>query len=340
MNSSDRRAGTGMKAARTVVPLFLAAMLGAPLTAEASAAAPPPGGPSLTRAAASDIEVIRTLEKAAETSLLVRELIYAFASLFLIGLFLDVRFVWRRLRRRAPPPPLRLGVGWSVLDVTRAVLVFFMAVVVLRAMDPVARRLLGASDISLTVATQFLAEVATIVFILQLIPGGWSSAVRALRLTANHLPRRLALGVKAYIGFLPVLFVLNLITEEVASRAGIHLESQRQIGFFFVNLSTPAFLFLVVFVSFLGPLIEEIFFRGFAYQALRRRFSRWPSIVLTSLLFSALHANVAVFLPILGLGVLLAYVFETSGSLIPSITIHVCQNSVSVAGVLLVRLYG
>jgi membrane protease YdiL (CAAX protease family) len=42
--------------------------------------------------------------------------------------------------------------------------------------------------------------------------------------------------------------------------------------------------------------MEEILFRGFAYQAVRGRLGRWPSILLTSLLFSALHANAAVFL--------------------------------------------
>lgn len=323
---------------------FLIVMVGLALLARGGAApaaplAAPPAEGCREKAAASEIEILRALEKAFESSPLVRVAIYFFVSLFFVGLFIDVCFLWRLVRRRASRPAFRPAIGWGIWDVARAVIVFLMAVVVFRLAGPAVRYLSGASDVSLTVVFQFLAELVTLCFLFRLLPGGWSRALTELKITRDGLPGRIFTGVKGYVGFLPVLFLLNRLTVLVADRVGITLESQEQIGFFFAEISFPAFLFLVLFVAVLGPIIEEVFFRGFSYQALRRKLGRWPSILLTSLLFAALHGNFTVFLPIMGLGVLLAYVFETSGSLVPCFTIHICQNGLAVAGALLVKLY-
>jgi membrane protease YdiL (CAAX protease family) len=184
---------------------------------------------------------------------------------------------------------------------------------------------------------QFLAELAAICLLLQCVSSRWRNAFGRLGLSRGNVISHIATGVTAYVGFLPILLLLTWLTEEAARRTGIGLEPQEQIGFFFADLSSPSLVFLVIFVAIVGPVFEEIFFRGFAYQALRRRWRRWPSVLATALLFSLLHASFSAFLPILGLGILLACVFESSGSLIPSIVIHVCQNSVAVAGALLVR---
>ena len=78
----------------------------------------------------------------------------------------------------------------------------------------------------------------------------------------------------------------------------------------------------------LGPFIEEIFFRGFVYGALKHRFGIRKAIFLSALFFSFLHTNPMGFFPILVLGLLLAYLYEKTGSLIPSITVHMLHNGV------------
>lgn len=299
-----------------------------------------PGTGGGVRGIPGEMELLRAFEKAAGESPLFSALVYSFLLVLALGIVFDIGVAWRMIRRRFRWPHRLAGVSWGAADVARVALVFLAALCVLHALYPLCGRWPGGiSEISFSLIIQFLAEVAALWFMCALIPSGARGALRSIGLRAGDTPGQIAQGVKAYVGFLPVLLLLARITEIIASHFGIALESQEQIVFFFADLSLPSLIFLVLFVAFLGPCIEEVFFRGFAYQALRRHLTQWPSILLTSLLFSALHANAAVFLPIMGLGVLLACMFERSGSLVPSITIHVCQNSLAVTAALLLRSF-
>ncbi|MDD5555755.1 MAG: type II CAAX endopeptidase family protein [bacterium] len=286
----------------------------------------------------SEVEVLNALEEAAESSRFFVLLVHAFLLAVFAGIAIDVRFVWRRLRGRGGLPPPRGGAEWTAVDVA-AVIAVFLAVFFAAHAAVAGGRLLrfGASEVSVSVAIQFVAELAAVIVLFRILPRPLSRAARTLGLRGGGALGHVAAGIGCYIGFLPVLIALTWLTERAADRLGIPLQPQEQIGLFFADLSAPALFLLVCFVVFVGPVFEEIFFRGFAYQALRDSIGRWPGILVSAALFSALHASLAVFLPILGLGVFLAYVFEARGSLLPSITVHVCQNGVAVAGALLVR---
>jgi membrane protease YdiL (CAAX protease family) len=56
----------------------------------------------------------------------------------------------------------------------------------------------------------------------------------------------------------------------------------------FFKTAQDAYL-LAGFGIFIAPLFEEIFFRGFLYPVLARRFGMWPSVLLTSFAFVAIH---------------------------------------------------
>jgi len=285
----------------------------------------------------SEVELLRALESAARTSAFFAFLCNAFIALLVLGVLIDIRFLWRRLRRRGSPPPLPTPVAWGLWEVAMVIVVFLIALFALHALCPIVRACFtGASDISLSIAFQFIAEIAALVFLFRCIPSRPGGALEKLGLKRGGGGAILT-GLKGYIGFLPLLLALVWATERIADRLGIALRPQEQIAFFFADLSLPALAFLIAVVVVLGPRFEELFFRGFAYQALRRTTGRWPGILLSAALFSALHANLSVFLPIMGLGVLLAYAFETSGSLAAPVTIHVCQNGLAVAVAILLR---
>lgn len=331
--------GTTQRTQCSWLTLFLFALfllLAIPSITERSGAGHPVRGEA--RRIPSEIEILRAFEKAAEGSHFFKAVSSAFTLVVFLGILIDIRFVWRRILRGTPWSLVESAVGWGRADVAKVIVVFFMAFFSLAAFYPLCGYCHGgASDISFTVTVQFLAELAALCVLFQCVSSRWRSALGQLGLAPGNVLSHVATGVRGYVGFLPLLLLLTWFTEAAARRVGVRLEPQEQIGFFFADLSSPSLVFLVVFVAVVGPVFEEVFFRGFAYQALRRRWGRWPSIVFTALLFSTLHASLSVFLPIVGLGVLLACVFESSGSLVPSIVIHICQNSVAVAGALVVR---
>lgn len=99
------------------------------------------------------------------------------------------------------------------------------------------------------------------------------------------------------------------------------------------GLSTPALIWILILVGVVVPVGEEIFFRGFVYGTLRR----WgvvPAVLLSAVYFGAVHQQVVHFLPITVLGIVLALLYERTGSLIPSMTVHGINNIVAILSIL------
>ena len=78
----------------------------------------------------------------------------------------------------------------------------------------------------------------------------------------------------------------------------------------------------------IAPLCEEVFFRGFLFQG----FSSWRgplvAAVISSALWSAGHRELALFPPLLVVGLLLCWAFRRSGSIWTTIVIHVAWNAI------------
>jgi len=128
-----------------------------------------------------------------------------------------------------------------------------------------------------------------------------------------------------WIGCLPVIALLKVLTDpllgtEEADPYGPLIEA--------VAPSDP--LLIVAIVAFGGlviPFSEEFLFRGFAYGWLRARVGRVVAIGISAILFSLVHLQAAVLVPILFLGVLLAVLREWTGSVWASVYLHALHNS-------------
>ena len=94
---------------------------------------------------------------------------------------------------------------------------------------------------------------------------------------------------------------------------------------------------LVVPIVVLAPIAEEIFFRGVVFNALRRESTRRWAYLGSALLFSVIHLSPVTLVPIFLLGLLLARVYERTGSLVAPIVLHATFNGLSVALALLAR---
>ena len=83
-------------------------------------------------------------------------------------------------------------------------------------------------------------------------------------------------------------------------------------------------------VILVAPLGEELFFRGFLYKGLRRRFSMWPAAVISATAFGAAHfagVDFLILIPALVVvGIGLALVYEKRQSLLASMSAHATFN--------------
>ncbi|HLM65690.1 MAG TPA: CPBP family intramembrane glutamic endopeptidase [Acidimicrobiales bacterium] len=87
---------------------------------------------------------------------------------------------------------------------------------------------------------------------------------------------------------------------------------------------------LVLIVGIGAPIIEELFYRGLVQRSLIRRFGPWPGIVVTAVVFGAVHFQ-PLQLPALTLfGLVLGILAYRTGRLGPSIVAHMVFNMVTV----------
>lgn len=97
-----------------------------------------------------------------------------------------------------------------------------------------------------------------------------------------------------------------------------------------ITFTGPAVLLTFQALAFVTPISEEIFFRGFIFGGLARRFGPWGAIIVSALIFSAFHISIGVIIPIFITGLLLAWLYWRTGSLWASIAAHAGQNALAV----------
>ena len=85
-------------------------------------------------------------------------------------------------------------------------------------------------------------------------------------------------------------------------------------------------------IGILVPIAEEMVFRGAILRTLLRIFNpryHWLPIVLSALLFGAVHANMAQFFHATLLGLLLGWLYYHTNSIVPGIVLHWMNNTIA-----------
>lgn len=95
------------------------------------------------------------------------------------------------------------------------------------------------------------------------------------------------------------------------------------------ELDTMNPVIMIFIVCLLGPLAEEVLFRGMIYAKLRRGFSMWPAAVISGVLFGIYHMNWVQGIYATIFGIILAYIYEKTQTIWGSCLLHVAFNSCS-----------
>jgi len=121
---------------------------------------------------------------------------------------------------------------------------------------------------------------------------------------------------------LPVLTVVTLLWRG----AGLPDAPQDLVPIFASVQSPVTVLAMVVIACLVAPANEELLFRGAIFRYLRQTFGRGAALAVSGLVFGAVHANLAGFLPLSILGVALALAYERTGDIRVPILAHALFN--------------
>ncbi|MFQ6040529.1 MAG: lysostaphin resistance A-like protein [Candidatus Poribacteria bacterium] len=236
----------------------------------------------------------------------------------------------------------RLRGYWGISDAISILLIaqFVSLLVILLSTDLSAgqanlssKEVIDSLNPSVLWVAELISSNALIGLCLYCVTGRYRLPLTALGFTSNNLIRNIIFAILMTILLLVAeQVIINLIMyigkffSTVDIEKLIQQEAQQQLKIIPTSASDPLMILAVFVLLVLVPVSEEMLFRGIAYVAIRDRLGKTWGLLLSAILFASLHGLVFHFVPVLLLGLGLAYIYERTHSLIPCIVVHFLIN--------------
>ncbi|MFH1310602.1 MAG: CPBP family intramembrane glutamic endopeptidase [Candidatus Omnitrophota bacterium] len=279
-------------------------------------------------------------------------LLYFFLAMFnftllfmlLIGLILDLYFLRQWIKKKKIDICIlsQKESVWGISDVVRVILInmsFGYTFLIIQGTLSKVFPVVGNENFRMIFNTMIMNVIGISVVLYFVIKKGKQN-IEAVGLTSQSFTKSVFYAVIGYISLGPLLVLIMTGTFFVIDFFHYKPQVQSIVQIFVKENNLPVLFFSTLFAGVFGPIVEEIFFRGFMYSAIKKSIGVLGAMIITSVVFSLLHAHVIGFLPIMTLGLLLAYLYEKTGSLTASITVHIMHNVAMLVLVFLVRCIG
>jgi membrane protease YdiL (CAAX protease family) len=216
--------------------------------------------------------------------------------------------------------------GWSGLSVTVGVLiavaVMISGTIIVAIFDPEFETTAGKDAAQLMVALSLGGTAFGFAF--HDARGKLRGAFERLGLGARITLAAIGLALLAWLVYILFAAVLSPLLhpdqQDVTQELGTDKSSA-------ISIAVAGILIVV-----LAPLSEELFFRGFMLASLRRSMPLWPAALIAAVVWGALHlsgGNIGVAIQLSVFGVILAWLYERSGTLWAPITAHALNNTIA-----------
>ncbi|PXA03018.1 hypothetical protein DDZ13_13940 [Coraliomargarita sinensis] len=264
------------------------------------------------------------------------------ASLLILAVLISSAVLWIRQVQR-PRDLVRPDIGvasWSIGWVNFGIFLIAMVFAVVLAQN-IGLALLLEPGMGVPELTPWLAVVS--VFLLQgpmfavfylarrFYPGRYADRISNVE---YPLVESFKKALPLFVMFLPVIWIATLIWSSILGaleRAGMidEFEPQELVTLFQSGGDLLAVVLLVFMAVVVAPVVEEVIFRGCIYRFLKSKTTMLGAQVMSGAIFALMHGNLLSFVPLVIVGVLLARVYEKTGSLAVAIWFHAFFNAFS-----------
>lgn len=176
-----------------------------------------------------------------------------------------------------------------------------------------------------------IMDILCFFFVKNMVTGaGGSLRDIGFRIPARQPLREVFFAWGSYTAILPVFAGLLLLLVFIASLVNYQPPAHPLVNVFLEEevRAKPLIIYSIFLAVVVGPIFEEIFFRGFCYTILKNKLGVKWGMIISSAFFALIHENTFAFWPIFILGMVLCYVYEKRGSLLTTIVLHVTYNSI------------
>ncbi|MFP5527416.1 CPBP family intramembrane glutamic endopeptidase [Peptococcus simiae] len=182
---------------------------------------------------------------------------------------------------------------------------------------------LGLADTPLFLITTFVQQgilLGLVAVMLRRSGRHWAD-IGLRPISARSAMRSIAAGGLILIVMAGFIQVINLFLPD-------GLPAQNVEAFF--HMASPRVAFAISFILMVvaAPIVEELFFRGYLYQAFAARLSPQSAMLVTSLIFGLVHGDVYRLLPLAVGGYFLNLVAVRERTILASMFAHAAWNAV------------
>ena len=133
-----------------------------------------------------------------------------------------------------------------------------------------------------------------------------------------------------FLGCVLAVVVIDFGYDQILALAtGDHLGAQSTRALFTKAKDSSPWIALTN-IGLVLPIAEEILFRGYLYDALRKRWSAAATIILSALAFGAIHFQLAQFPLLFGMGLIFGWAKLKTGSLRLPVGLHALNNTLGI----------
>ncbi len=233
------------------------------------------------------------------------------------------------------------GVPWGVKEILQSVGVVIGGVILVSIpIFLVADSVAGDQKVEDDPEALAILFVASSFFQVAALGAAWWFSVRKFGLGWDALGIRKPEQGMPWLPFSLVTMALLIVGAYglLLDVAGIHPDTDLPDAAY--DNTLPLVIIFVLTVA-VAPVVEELFFRGFVFGGLTARWGWIVGAAGSAALFGAAHLGnsgyVYVVPPIVGIGILFAWSYHFSKSILPSIGGHLLFNLIQVVGVLIAR---
>jgi membrane protease YdiL (CAAX protease family) len=224
------------------------------------------------------------------------------------------RMVQEHWQRKSDIPPLPAGLGWITIVCALPGAMYFVD----------QQQWVPFIAITAIIALMFARGISPFVF--------W-------RLRVEESGFYVGFALFAYAAMLIPIFLVVVFSHMACSAVGIDMDPQPAVDQFMKIKNPGTLAAFLVMVGIITPIWEEIFFRGFLYPALITATGRPAALLLSSLIFGAIHFHIPTLAPLTLAGLAFALAYEITGRLGCAIALHGVFNLATCA-VLFAYKYG
>ena len=258
-----------------------------------------------------------------------------FMSTFAYGIWLgtvDLKKLFDK-EELIPSAHRNLNISWGISEVVK-LLILFISVGLVLNLGVIFFRLLRTISIdssNFILIHTVVLDVTSVFIMIWLVRKSGARLSDLIGFNLKQFPtEELWWGIRTYFLIVPIfisilvllVYISNLMSYEPPPHPLVEVLLQDEKLSFWTIFSSLSVACVI------GPIVEETFFRGLFYPAVRKYLGTGWTMFITAALFAGVHDNIFAFIPIFFLGLVLCYLYEKRSNLVACISLHVIHNTV------------